>query len=206
MRTTPAACAVDLGVRTFATVYSPQYEEVTEWGSGGMSDIYKMCLRADRMLARMAAVNHAGRQRLRKRLTAAKEKIRNKVADLHWKCGNYLVENFDFVLYPPFQAPPADVSSETAREMLTWSHGDFQQRLQRIAVRKRGGLCRVVLCTEEFTSKTCSCCGYVHSKLGDSKVFQCPSCHYKVDRDWNAARGIYLKNEHLLASCCGGPR
>src|SRR6185312_2900483 len=38
--------------------------------------------------------------------------------------------------------------------------------------------CRVVICTEEYTSKTCGFCSssYIHKKLGGSKVFCCPQC------------------------------
>ncbi|MBF2057107.1 MAG: transposase, partial [Cyanobacterium sp. T60_A2020_053] len=31
--------------------------------------------------------------------------------------------------------------------------------------------CQIIDVTEEFTSKTCTKCGHVHSKLGGAKVF-----------------------------------
>ena len=60
----------------------------------------------------------------------------------------------------------------------------------------RGGT--VIDCHEEYTSKTCSCCGRLNHTLGASKSFTCPFCHYVVDRDVGAARNIFLKNHHLL--------
>ncbi|RHZ50134.1 hypothetical protein Glove_505g20 [Diversispora epigaea] len=53
--------------------------------------------------------------------------------------------------------------------------------------------CRVIICTEEYTSKTCGCCGHIHRKLGGSKVFRCPSCTAELDRDINGARNILLR-------------
>ena len=47
---------------------------------------------------------------------------------------------------------------------------------------------------EEYTSKTCSCCGSLNTKLGSSKIFNCPSCKVILDRDENGARNILLKS------------
>jgi transposase len=54
--------------------------------------------------------------------------------------------------------------------------------------------CRVIICGEEYTSQTCSECGYLHRKIGGSKKFKCPGCNQESDRDFNAARNILLKN------------
>ena len=37
------------------------------------------------------------------------------------------------------------------------------------------------------SSKTCSNCGHIHNQLGSSRIFICPYCGYKIDRDLNAA-------------------
>ena len=42
----------------------------------------------------------------------------------------------------------------------------------------RGGT--VIDCHEEYTSKTCSCCGRLNHTLGASKSFTCPFCHFVV--------------------------
>ena len=52
---------------------------------------------------------------------------------------------------------------------------------------------QVVICTEEYTSKTCGSCGYIHKKLGGSKEFCCPQCKTNLDRDINGARNILLR-------------
>ena len=57
----------------------------------------------------------------------------------------------------------------------------------------------------EYTSKTCSCCGYIFEELElKDRIFICPCCNNIVDRDINAAiniknRGIYnISNDYLL--------
>ena len=44
-----------------------------------------------------------------------------------------------------------------------------------------------------YRSKTCGFCGYIHKKLGGSKVFCCPQCKTNLDRDINGARNILLR-------------
>ncbi len=60
--------------------------------------------------------------------------------------------------------------------------------------------CRVIIVTEEYTSKTCGACFNVHNKLGGNKRFACPVCGYEADRDANAARNILIK--HLSQLPC----
>jgi hypothetical protein len=77
--------------------------------------------------------------------------------------------------------------------MLTWSHYAFRELLLHKA--KGYPHCRVVICTEEWTSKTCSCCGTLHHALGKAETFHCPNvlCKAVMHRDTNAARNILLK-------------
>jgi putative transposase len=82
------------------------------------------------------------------------------------------------------------IKSKTARAMLTWAHYRFKQVLKHQAEITGTTVLDV---TEEFTSKTCTCCGHVHTRLGGSKVFHCPSCGFTLYRDWNGAFGIFLK-------------
>ena len=47
--------------------------------------------------------------------------------------------------------------------------------------------------TEEYTSKTCSKCGHIHTKLRGNKQFVCPDCGHAIGRDVNGAFNILLK-------------
>jgi predicted RNA-binding Zn-ribbon protein involved in translation (DUF1610 family) len=81
-------------------------------------------------------------------------------------------------------------ATKTARAMVTLSHYRFKQMLKHQAA-KHGGF--VVDVTEEYTSKTCSKCGHIHTKLNGSKIFKCPECGHTLDRHFNGACNILLK-------------
>lgn len=59
--------------------------------------------------------------------------------------------------------------------------------------------CYVIICSEVYTSKTCSECGYPHNKLAGANTFKCPKFKRESDRDFNAARSILLKNMSLYS-------
>ncbi len=111
--------------------------------------------------------------------------------EVHYKLVKWLVTNFDAVLLPKFEmqtmcqktqlAQAAEdgtrhkarkINGKAARAMLTWSHCRFRQRL--LHKIREYPQCRVVVCDEDFTSKTCGRCGFVHEKLGGNKTFKCP--------------------------------
>ena len=49
----------------------------------------------------------------------------------------------------------------------------------------------------EYTSKTCNCCGYIFEELTlKDRIFNCPYCNNKIDRDVNAA--INIKNRGII--------
>ena len=75
--------------------------------------------------------------------------------------------------------------------MLALSHYSFKERLLHMAT-YRG--CKVHICDESYTSKTCGCCGNMNDTLGGNKVFVCSKCGISIDRDYNGARNIYLRN------------
>ena len=88
------------------------------------------------------------------------------------------------------------ISCKTSRAMLTWSHYKFKKLLE-CKMERTGG--RVIECQEHYTTKTCSHCGRINHNIKKQKVFKCPHCNLETDRDINAARNIFLKNEHLLS-------
>ena len=106
-----------------------------------------------------------------------------------------MCQNFTSILLPVFETQnmvkraKRKIRSKTARQMITWSHYQFQQRL--ITKAEEWGV-RVILCDESYTSRTCGACGLLRPKFS-SKTFKCPHCHSVLDRDVNAARNILLR-------------
>jgi putative transposase len=110
-------------------------------------------------------------------------------------------KNYSTIVLPKFETQKMvskcqrKINSKTAKNMLIWSHYRFKTRLMNKA--REYSNCRVIICGEEYTSQTCSECGYLHSKIGGAKKFKCPGCNQESDRDFNAARNILLKESSL---------
>lgn len=196
--------ALDPGVRTFATGYSPTHG-VVEWGQGDISRIYRLCHVMDKLQAKWSQrdVRHRKRYRLQKAARRLRERVRNLVDEAHKKLAKWLCDNFRVVLLPAFATSAMirrgqrRIGSKTARAMATWAHYRFRQRL--LSKSRESPWCRVIICDEAYTSKTCTACGVVHVKLGGAKVFKCPTCHFQIDRDENGARNILLR--YLTLRC-----
>jgi len=187
--------ALDPGVRTFLTGFDGS--KFLEFGAGDMGRITRLCQHLDGLMSREAKSNNR-RQRQGMRVAAGcmRTKIQDLVNETHKQIACYLTENYRVIFLPTFetsqmvQKAKRKIRSKTARAMLTWAHYRFKLFLKQAAMR-RG--CIIVDVTEEYTSKTCTRCGHVHTKLGGSKKFKCPSCAHELDRDMNGAFGILLK-------------
>jgi putative transposase len=187
--------ALDPGVRTFLTGFDGS--KFLEFGAGDMGRITRMCQYLDDLMSRIAkCICKRQRQKMRKAAGRMRTKIQDLVNELHKQVSCYLTENYRVIFLPTFETSQMvakarrKIRTKTARAMLTWAHYRFKLFLKQ-AAHRRG--CIVVDVTEEYTSKTCTCCGHVHAKLGGSKKFKCPSCGFEIPRDFNGAFGILLK-------------
>ena len=131
------------------------------------------------------------RRSLRRVSQRLRWKIKDLISDIHHKLAFFLVTNFDKILIPSFETSTmvTKLRSKTARSMLTWAHYRFKTFLK---FKAREYSAEVVEVNESYTSKTCSYCGQMQN-IGSKKILKC-SCGANVDRDYNGARGIYLKN------------
>jgi putative transposase len=196
-------CALDPGNRTFQTFYSPQV--AGKIGDGDKSRLFRLCLGCDRLQSKISKSRGNTKRSLIKAYYRASTKIKNLVTEIHWKAARFLSSNFNTILLPVFETQSmisksngkSKLNSKTCRQLLTWSHYTFQQRLKTKAVEMGS---RVILTSEEYTSKTCPTCGEIHSKLGGNKLFHCPSCNTTLDRDYNGARNVLLRFLSLLKS------
>jgi putative transposase len=191
--------ALDPGVRTFMTGYSPSGLAV-EWGKKDIGRIYRLCRTLDELQSKWTQkeLRHRRRYKLKRAARRLCKKIHNLVDELHKKLVKWLVEQYHTILLPEFETQNMvirranrRIGSKTARAMLTWSHYRFKQRL--LDKTREYPWCNVVICDEHYTSKTCGNCGFLHQKLGSSKSFKCPRCATEMDRDVNAARNILLR-------------
>lgn len=192
------AIALDPGVRTFLTGFDGQ--EIWEIGKSDMGRIYRLAYHLDRLMSRIGLAKGHQFKRLRYRLRKAAQKIRIKIRNLvdevHKKAANYTSTKYKVVFLPKFEVKnmvkrgKRRLATKTARAMVTYAHYRFKTLLKHQAA-KYG--CVVVDVTEEYTSKTCSKCGHIHTKLGGNKQFVCPNCGHRIGRDINGAFNILLK-------------
>ena len=199
--------ALDPGVRTFQTCYDAD-GGIIEGGVGDMSSIFKLSKPADQIRSKLDRADVKGQQRkrrLKKAWWRKLEKIQNKIGEVHKKMARWLCTTYRTILLPKFETSrmirkrDRKLRSTTVRQMCTWAHFRFRQLL--IAKAELFPWCRVIICDEAYTSKTCSQCGQLHQKLGSSKTFKCPQphCGYVADRDMSAARNILLR--YLTRTC-----
>ncbi len=82
------------------------------------------------------------------------------------------------------------LNHKTSRNMYNLGFYTFKEKLKSKCETNN---CELVICTEDYTSKTCSNCGNIY-EVGSSKIYSCSKCKCIFDRDINAAKNIYLKN------------
>ena len=190
--------ALDPGVRTFQTFYSPE-GICGKLGDGTSDGLKRIFMKEDRIKSVIAKeeITRSTRRNLKNRCFKLRTKARNTVTELHRKACHYLTTNFKTVYLPEFnvkhmvEKKDRKIGSSTARGMLALSHYAFKERLLHMAESR---CCSVVICTEEWTSKTCGVCGEINHDLGGAKTFTCNCCSVSMDRDYNGARNIHLKN------------
>ena len=198
--------ALDPGVRTFMTGYT-SVGDVYEFCNGDEQRLCRLRAHCDKLYGRIrndSNINHKKRYKLRKAASALQLKMSNLVDDMHRKICKVLCENYRVIFLPKFSVQQMvnkktgnrKISKKTVRSLYALKHYTFQQRLLNKATEYPW--VKVFIVNEAYTSKTCTHCGWIHQKLGGSKVFHCANCHKSVSRDIGGARNILLRQLGLF--------
>jgi putative transposase len=148
---------------------------------------------------RQATNNEVARHvALKLKLSRERVRLHKWMEACHYNATNFMSKNFDIIVVQPalkvsrlVLKADRKIRSETARQMLSWSHYAYRQRLISAAVRYEGR--HVIVSQEPGTSKTCTNCGHWHKNLSlCDRRFVCPQCKICVDKDVAAARNNYL--------------
>lgn len=188
--------ALDPGVRTFQTCYSPD-GYIMKMGEAKTELIRKLNERIDLLKSKASQndIRRITRWNIKRRVNKLNLKICNLVDDLHKHCGKTLASNFNHILLPEFgtskMVQQDTLQSSTKRKMQYLSHYKFQERLKQLCHKYDS---KLYIVNESFTTKTCGKCGEINESIGSNKVFKCQSCDYQFDRDTHGARNIWLKN------------
>jgi len=184
--------SIDPGVRTFATFYSPDC--CGKIGTGDFSRIQRLCFHLDDLISRTRTEKDRNRRnRMKKAQARMRWKIRDLIDELHHKAALFFVRNFDVILIPKFETSQMSrrgyrkIRAKSVRSMLTFAHYRFQEFLKFKAWEYDKVVVHV---NEAYTSKTCSWNGKI-KKIGGAKFIR--DNGVVVDRDYNGARGIFLR-------------
>ncbi|WP_435105688.1 RNA-guided endonuclease InsQ/TnpB family protein [Nocardiopsis synnemataformans] len=190
---------VDLGVKDFATlstgekIANPRHLERKA----------RNLKRYQRRMARKVK-DSANRGKAKRKVAAAYRKVRHARADFLHKTTTRLVREHDLIAIEDLnvrgmtasargstQAPGRNVHAKAGlnRSVLDAGLGEFRRQLEYKAA--RAGRTLVVVDRWFPSSKTCSACGYLLDKLSlGTRVWMCPSCRTRHDRDLNAAKNV----------------
>ena len=185
-----SACALDCGVRTFQTVFSK--ELILKVGEHDFQRIFRYCYALDKLVSRKKKERS---NKFNKAMQRIRWKVRDLIDEIHNKLALTLCRTFDVVYIPTFETHDmvSKLKHKTSRAMLGWAHYRFKMKLKAKAEEYS---CKVVDCTEEYTSKTCGDCGKI-SSIGGKEVWTCKHCGCVHDRDINGARNILFKQMFL---------
>lgn len=199
-------CSIDPGEKIFCSVYGSDGDSYLIGNNGFNVD--RMASVAARMrngiqmilvLDKSREFKESDSRRTRKHLQAkAKDletRCKHMISDIHRKTVKFLTSKYDTIIIPEFKTQQMvnktegrQINRGVSRRLIRWSHYRFRELL-----RAKGGS-RIIVGTEEWTSKTCGNCFGIHKDLGSSRAFVCPFCDARMHRDLNAARNIMTLN------------
>lgn len=185
--------AIDPGIRTFATVYSP--EGVGKCGQLSFNRISRLAFSLDDLISRTAKETSSRRkERMKLAQSRLRLRIRNLIDDIHFQVAGWLFKRFDTVIFPEGNFTSAvkrakrRIRAKSVRSLLNYAFAKFRDRLRWKAELLGKS---VVLVSEAYTSKTHNITGEVKAKLGGAKFTE--SQGVRIDRDLNGALGIFLR-------------
>jgi putative transposase len=189
------SCGIDLGVRSFATVYSHKSTHSICEESYKNPSIYNCINKIDKLndLLNVNKENENWKKRtlLKKALIKYHRKINNKIKDMHYKVSHKLVNKYDNIYIGKLNTlkilskSNITISRKVKRTIGMLAPYKFRETLKYMGD-KYGTT--VIEVNEYMTTKTCSECGRTN-EIGKSKIHKC-KCGMEADRDENAAKNI----------------
>ncbi|WP_435106335.1 RNA-guided endonuclease InsQ/TnpB family protein [Nocardiopsis synnemataformans] len=194
---TGAEVGVDLGVKDFAILSTG--EKIAN-----PRHLERKARNLKRYQRRMARTQRGSnnRRKAKRKVAAAHRKVRHARADFLHKTTTRLVREHDLIAIEDLNVRGMTASAKGTverpgqrvrqkaglnRSVLDAGLGEFRRQLEYKAA--RAGRTLVVVDRWYPSSKTCSACGYLLDRLSlGTRVWTCPSCRTRHDRDLNAAK------------------
>jgi len=124
------------------------------------------------------------------KLARAYEHLANLRRDMYMKLGRYFAERYDVVVMEDIDVKQLiGESSRALRRSLQDAALGMMRSIIGYQVGKYGKA--FILVDPRDSSRTCARCGFMKHdlRLGD-RVFECPACGWRVDRDYNASLNV----------------
>lgn len=190
---TAAIVALDPGIRSFITFYSPDHSGSI--GKGDFGRIQRLCTHLDNLISRRDRIfNKQKRRSYTQAAMRMRAKIKHLILELHHKTAKFLTDNFDVILLPTFETQgmvlraARKIGKKSVRSMLTFAHYQFKRFLKWKAFQTG----KIVLdCDEAYTSKTHPETGQIRN-IGSAKRVRLLNGSW-ADRDVVGARNIMIR-------------
>jgi len=193
--TAGAMVGVDLGITDFA-VTSDGHKIANP---RRLARRERSLARYQRRLARCRQ-GSANRAKARAKVARAHRKVRASRADFLHRTSARLVRDHDVIVIEDLAVQNMVRNRRLAKAISDCGWGEFRRMLEYKAARAG----RQLIVADRFypSSKTCSACGHLLKELPlSTRVWVCPSCGTRHDRDVNAAKNILAAG--LAVTACG---
>jgi len=181
---TGQAAGVDLGITSFAVTSAGQKIA----NPRHLQRRARSLARYQRRLARCQR-GSANRAKAKAKVARAHRKARNARADFLHKTTTGLVRGHDLIAIEDLAVSNMVGNRRLARAISDCGWGEFRRQLEYKC--QRAGRQLVVTARWYPSTKTCSACGFLLADLPlQIRMWRCPSCRARHDRDINAAKNI----------------
>ena len=187
-------CGVDIGSRTFATVYS----EMATYELG--KDTYKTIDGYHKRIDNIKSSRDKGALteiKYKYLINKYGEKLKNKIKDMHGKLACFLVNRFDTIVIGKVSISEmisnlrGNLRRESKRRIVTLAHYAFREKLKFMAKKYK---VKIIETDEYLTTQSCCMCES-RNYVGESKMYECYNCGLKIDRDINSGINIHSEKD-----------
>jgi putative transposase len=183
-------CALDMGERTFASLYSPD-GDIAALGTDVQATLKrKLRQKWKQSIALKYCQDTERRSRIYKAWCRTSRRVTGLVKDLHNRVATYLVQNYDTIIIGKITQSVMKCKRTGKQVFASLRHYGFRQRLiQKASIAGKN----VHVNSEWMTTKQCNHCGFIFWKIGSGEVFKCKNCKVVLPRDLNSAREYSLR-------------
>lgn len=184
-------CGIDIGVRTFMTIYSKN--KCIEIGKNICNSIDKFNKKLDKLKSHLE-LKKLTEKKYKKTRIKYQEKINNKINDMHKKVSTFLLKNYEVINIGKVSIKnmtsnlKGNIKEITKKRLLKLSHYRFREYLKLNSLKYGNKINEI---DEYMTSKKCHNCENIKKNLGSNKIYDCEKCKIKLNRDINASINIY---------------